>query len=50
MYLFIKKGLRGGIPYIAKRYSKANNEYIKNYDLTKPSIHISYLDMNNLFG
>ena len=50
MYLFIKKGLRGGIPYIAKRYSKANNECIKNYDLTKPSIHISYLDMNNLYG
>ena len=24
MYLFIEKGLRGGISYIAKRYSKAN--------------------------
>ena len=23
MYLFIEKGLRGGIPYIAERYSKA---------------------------
>ena len=29
MYLFIKKGLRGGISYIAKRYSEANNKYIK---------------------
>ena len=29
MYLFIEKGLRGGISYIAKRYSEANNEYIK---------------------
>ena len=37
MYLFIEKGLRGGISDIAIRYRKANNKYIKNYDLTKPS-------------
>ena len=50
MYLFLEKGLRGGISYIAKRYAKANNKYMKNYDPTKPSIYISYLDMNNLYG
>ena len=50
MYLLIEKGLRGGISYIAKRYSEANNKYMKNYDLTKPSIYIEYLDMNNLHG
>ena len=50
MYLFIEKGLRGGISYIAKRYAKANNKYMKNYDPTKPSIYISYLDINNLHG
>ena len=49
MYLFIEKGLRGGIPYIPKSYSQANYKYMKNYDLTKPSMHILYLDMNNLF-
>ena len=49
MYLFIEKRLRGGIFYIAKRYSKANNKYMKNYDLTKPSICISCLDMNNIY-
>ena len=27
MYLFLEKGLRGGISYIAKRYAKANNRY-----------------------
>ena len=26
MYLFIEKGMRGGISYIAKRHSKVNNK------------------------
>ena len=50
MYFFIEKELRGRISYIAKRYSKANNKYMKNYDPTKPSIYISYLDLNNSYG
>ena len=50
MYLFVEKGLRGGISYIAKRCSKANNEYMKNYGFTKLSKYISYHDMNNLYG
>ena len=50
MYLFNEKGLRAGISYITKRYSKANNKCIKNYDPKKPSIFINYLDMNNLYG
>ena len=49
-YLFIEKGLRGGISYIAKRYAKANNKYINDYDPKKRSTFISYLDMNNLYG
>ena len=50
MYLFIEKGLRGGISYIAKRYAKANNKYMKNYNRRKPSKQITCLDMNNLYG
>ena len=50
MYLFIEKGLKGGISYIAKRHSRANNKYMKNYDPTKLSKYISYLDMNNSYG
>ena len=48
-YIFIEKGLRG-VSYIAKRYAKANNKYINDYDPKKPSTFISYLDMNNLYG
>ena len=48
--LFIEKGLRGGISYIPKRYAKANNKYMNDYDPKKHSTFISYLDMNNLYG
>ena len=47
-YLLIEKGLRGGISYTAKRYSESNNKCMKNYNSTKPSIYIEYLDMNDL--
>ena len=50
MHLFIKKGMRGGISYIAKRYSKGNNKYMQSYDANKPSKFITYLDANSLVG
>ena len=49
-YLFIEKGTRGGVSYIAKRYAKANNKYMNDYDPQKSSIFITYLDKNNLYG
>ena len=49
-YIFIEKGTRGGISYISKRYSKANNEYCSDYHSEKPKTYISYLDINNLYG
>ena len=50
MHLFIEKDMRGGISYINKRHSKANNEYCSNYDKTKLKKIITYLDMDNLYG
>ena len=49
-HLFIEKGLRGGISYISKRYSKANNKYMNDYNPKKESTFITYLGMNNLYG
>ena len=49
-YLFSEKGLRGQISYIAKRYAKANNKYMNDFDPKKQPTFISYLDMNNLYG
>ena len=50
IYLFIEKGLRGGISYNANRYAKANNKKMKNYDPKKLSKFVTYLDMNDLCG
>ena len=48
--LFVEKGMIGGISYIAKRYSKANNRYMKSFDNNKPSKYIMYLGANKLYG
>jgi len=48
--LFIEKGLRGGISYIAHRYAKANNKYLKDYDPEVEDSYLMYLDANNLYG
>ena len=50
MFQFIEKGMRGGISYIANRYGKSNNKYMKTYDEKAPSKYIMYLDANNLYG
>ena len=39
MYLFLEKGMRGGISYISKIYSKSNDDFT-----------IIYSDANNLYG
>ena len=50
MQLFIEKGMRGGISYIAHRHAQANNKYMKNYNEKEESNYTMYLDANNLYG
>ena len=49
-YYYLKKGIRGGICEAITKYKKANNKYMKNYDKTKPSSYLMYVDANNLYG
>ena len=43
-YLFNEKGTRGRVSYIAKRYAKAKNKYMNNYNPEEPS------NIHNLLG
>ena len=35
MHVMIERGMREGISYISKRFNKANNKYMKDYDSSK---------------
>jgi len=50
MLLMFEKGIRGGVSMIPKRYGKANNRYMKDFNLEEESKFIQYLDVNNLYG
>ena len=41
VHQFIKKGMRGGVSYIARMYNKADNKYMKSYD--KKVFNIYYI-------
>ena len=50
MYLFFKKETGGGISTITIRYGELNNPYMGDeYDHSKPTKYITYLDANNLY-
>ena len=50
MLLLFEKVIRGGTCNAVCKYVKANNKYMKNYDKTKESIFLVYVDANNLYG
>ena len=50
MHMFVERGIRGGISMVSKRYAKANNPLVSDYDESKANSYIMYLDANNLYG
>ena len=50
MLMLFEEGIRGGICTAIRYYAEANNKYKKNYDSTKKSIYLIYVDANNLYG
>ena len=49
-YLMVESAVRGGISTISHRFSRANNKMIPDYDESKPTSYIVYLDMVNLYS
>ena len=51
MLLMFENGIRGGITQLVHRWAAVNNPYMGyEYDRSKPSEYLQYLDANNLYG
>ena len=51
MLLMFERGIRGGITQSVHRWVAANNPYMgSDYDKSKPTKYLQYLDANNLYG
>ena len=50
MLNLFEKGIRGGMCQASYRYAKSNNKYMKNYDRSRESSFLMYVDANNLHG
>ena len=51
MLLMFERGIRGGITQSVHRLVSANNLYIgSEYDSSRPTRYLQYLDANNLYG
>ena len=50
MVLMTEKGIRGGLTQVIRKNGVANNKYLPNYDDSKKTTYLEYLDANNLYG
>ena len=50
MLIMFEEGTRGGMCQATYRYAKANNKYMKNYDINIESSFLEYVEANNLYG
>ena len=50
MVLMTEKAIRGGLTQVIRKHAIANNKCLTNYDRTKKSVFLQYLDVNTLHG
>lgn len=50
MYNFLESSIRGGFASVTKRYTKANNKYLNDYNPEEKNIFLILLDVVNLYG
>ena len=48
--VMVEKGIRGGLTQVVKKHAVANHKYLPNYDSSKKSVFLQYLDANILYG
>lgn len=50
IFKYLKKAMRGGVSNVPTRFAEANNPMMMNYDDSKPTTYLIYLDCNSLYS